>query len=260
VGQSIIATVEPHETVVLKTIRELGLERPVIFNKGAVMILPPGINKATGLAVALAELGLSARNVVAAGDADERPRAPRCRGIFGCVANAIATLKAAADRVTTAPRGEGVLEVIDDLIESDLRRSPPAARAAARAPGKDAKGDDFCLAAAADLAPRDGAHKTGKSKLVRGLLGRFARWANQFCVIDGRGLYLDFEPAARIRHARAPTGPARGLQRPRKTRPARGGVPRGDRAAAAPGVLRELRPGAGSAPRENRTPPLAGGR
>src|SRR5438477_4053049 len=42
VGQSIIATVEPHETVVLETIRALGLERPVIFNKGAVMILPPG--------------------------------------------------------------------------------------------------------------------------------------------------------------------------------------------------------------------------
>src|SRR5205807_10529137 len=46
VGHSIIATVEPHETVVLQTIRELGLEHPVIFNKGAVMILPPGINKA----------------------------------------------------------------------------------------------------------------------------------------------------------------------------------------------------------------------
>src|SRR6185436_19155803 len=69
VGRSIVATVEPHETVVLQTIRSLGLEHPVIFNKGAVMILPPGINKASGLRHALNELGLSARNLVAAGDA-----------------------------------------------------------------------------------------------------------------------------------------------------------------------------------------------
>ena len=33
----------------LEVIRELGLEIHVIFNRGAVMALPPGINKATGL-------------------------------------------------------------------------------------------------------------------------------------------------------------------------------------------------------------------
>src|SRR5215207_7488465 len=45
-GRSIIATWEPHETAVLETIRELGLEWQVIFNKGAVMVLPAGVNKA----------------------------------------------------------------------------------------------------------------------------------------------------------------------------------------------------------------------
>jgi hydroxymethylpyrimidine pyrophosphatase-like HAD family hydrolase len=49
VGQCIVATWEPNETVVLKVIRELGLELQIIFNKGAVMVLPPGINKAAGL-------------------------------------------------------------------------------------------------------------------------------------------------------------------------------------------------------------------
>jgi len=125
VGQSIIATVEPHETVVLNTIRELGLERPVIFNKGAVMILPPGINKASGLKAALQELGLSARNLVAAGDAENDHALLDSAEYSVAVANAITTLKEVADRVTREPRGDGVLELVADLIEHDLRNAPP---------------------------------------------------------------------------------------------------------------------------------------
>ena len=51
-GRVIVATWEPHQETVLKTIHEMGLELQVIFNKGAVMILPSGINKATGLTAA----------------------------------------------------------------------------------------------------------------------------------------------------------------------------------------------------------------
>ena len=53
----IVATWKPHETTVLEAIRDLGLELQVIFNKGAVMVLPAGVNKATGLAAALASSG-----------------------------------------------------------------------------------------------------------------------------------------------------------------------------------------------------------
>src|SRR5262249_50767628 len=63
-GHVIVATAEPHEKTVLQTIHELGLELQVIFNKGSVMVLPSGVNKATGLAEALAELGLSPHNAV----------------------------------------------------------------------------------------------------------------------------------------------------------------------------------------------------
>jgi hypothetical protein len=37
----------------------LGLELCVLFNRGAVMVLPSGITKASGLAAALEELELS---------------------------------------------------------------------------------------------------------------------------------------------------------------------------------------------------------
>src|SRR4029450_10366011 len=39
-GRAIVATREPHETTVLEVIKALGLELQVIFNKGAVMVLP----------------------------------------------------------------------------------------------------------------------------------------------------------------------------------------------------------------------------
>ena len=44
-GRAIISTRQPHESTVLELIRTLGLELHVVFNKGAVMILPSGINK-----------------------------------------------------------------------------------------------------------------------------------------------------------------------------------------------------------------------
>src|SRR5215207_3831834 len=62
VGHIIVATWEPNETAVLQTIRDLGLELEIIFNKGAVMVLPPGVNKASGLAAALHQIGISPHN------------------------------------------------------------------------------------------------------------------------------------------------------------------------------------------------------
>ena len=48
VGKSIVATLTPNATAVLEVIQALGLELQVIFNKDAVMVLPPGVNKASG--------------------------------------------------------------------------------------------------------------------------------------------------------------------------------------------------------------------
>jgi len=65
-----VATWHPNESAVLEVIRSLGLELQIIFNKNAVMVLPSGVNKRTGLAAALEELNLSSHNVVGVGDAE----------------------------------------------------------------------------------------------------------------------------------------------------------------------------------------------
>ena len=70
IGTVIVATWAPHEQTALQAIHDLGLDLQIIFNKGAVMILPTGVNKATGLTAALHEMELSPRNAVGVGDAE----------------------------------------------------------------------------------------------------------------------------------------------------------------------------------------------
>ena len=120
VGQVIVATWEPHQSTVLETIRESGLELEVIFNKGAVMILPTGMNKAFGLRAALAELGLREDSTGGVGDAENDPSFLRLCALGSAVANAIPSLKGQADAVTIKPRGQGVMEVIERLLTEDL--------------------------------------------------------------------------------------------------------------------------------------------
>jgi HAD superfamily hydrolase (TIGR01484 family) len=120
IGRSIVATREPNETIVLEIVRALGLELQIIFNKGAVMVLPAGVNKATGLAAALARLKLSPLNVVGVGDAENDRAFLQSCGCAVAVANALPMVKADADIITTAARGAGVVELIERLIANDL--------------------------------------------------------------------------------------------------------------------------------------------
>ncbi|AFZ18186.1 HAD family hydrolase [Allocoleopsis franciscana] len=125
VGRVIVATWHPHENTVLDVIRDLGLEYQVIFNKGAVMVLPSGVNKASGLSAVLKELGLPPHNTVAIGDAENDQAFLDFCGCGVAVANALPMLKEHADFVTKGDRGAGVVELIDKLIASDLAELAP---------------------------------------------------------------------------------------------------------------------------------------
>jgi hydroxymethylpyrimidine pyrophosphatase-like HAD family hydrolase len=124
-GRSIIATWKPHETEVLETIRDLGLDSQVIFNKDAVMVLPAGVTKATGLEAVLEELGLSPRNVVGVGDAENDHAFLRVCECAVAVANALPALKQLADFTTRGDHGAGVVELIDEIIADDLASREP---------------------------------------------------------------------------------------------------------------------------------------
>jgi len=211
VGHSIVATVEPHETTVLEAIRELGLENQVIFNKGAVMVLPAGVNKASGLKAALKELALSPRNLVAAGDGENDHALLESAEYSVATANAIATLRAKADRVTRETHGDGVLEVIADLIESDLARSPPRAPRRTLCIGRDAHGAPVTVGTAGVSMVVAGRPSARTTALVRGLLDRICAMGYQYCVIDTRGDYVEVEQAVVLGAADRPPDPMEAL-------------------------------------------------
>ncbi len=120
VGRGIVATWEPHEMTVLTAIRELGLELEMIFNKGAIMILPSGVNKSTGLKAALEILNLTFESVVGVGDAENDHTFLKACGFAVAVRNAIPSIKETATMVTESERGLGVIELIKEIIENDL--------------------------------------------------------------------------------------------------------------------------------------------
>jgi hydroxymethylpyrimidine pyrophosphatase-like HAD family hydrolase len=189
VGRSIVATWEPHDTTVLEAIRELGLELQVIFNKGAVMVLPSGINKASGLEAALASMDLSPHNAIGVGDAEnDHAFLARCECAVA-VANALPSLKEKADIVTAADHGAGVAELIDELLADDLaRRAPQLARH--RIPiGETAEGEQLALEPYGSSVLLAGTSGSGKSTATQGLLERIAERGYSFGVIDPEGDY-----------------------------------------------------------------------
>ncbi|PYQ43066.1 MAG: haloacid dehalogenase [Acidobacteria bacterium] len=124
VGRVVVATVEPHQVAALETIHRLGLGHKVVFNKGAVMLLPAGVDKASGLAVALGELGIGPERTVGIGDAENDHALFRLCGVGAAVANALPALKERAHYVTRGERGAGVAELADLLVADDLRGLP----------------------------------------------------------------------------------------------------------------------------------------
>lgn len=189
VGESIVGTVRPHELTVLEVIRDLGLELQVIFNRESVMVVPAGVNKASGLTVALRELGLSSRNIVGIGDG-ENDHALLGQCDYGvAVANAVPMLKASADWVTTEAAGRGVAEFIGELVKHDLSVSTFNASRRKILIGMRHNGEDVSIPAVGVNVLLTGSSGSGKSTLATGIFERVTEQGYQMCVIDPEGDY-----------------------------------------------------------------------
>jgi HAD superfamily hydrolase (TIGR01484 family) len=195
VGRGIVATWEPHESTVLQTIHDLGLELQVIFNKGAVMVLLAGVNKATGLAAALEEVGLSAHNAVGIGDAENDHAFLSLCECSVAVANALPMVKETADFVTRGDHGAGVIELIEELLADDLAGREDRLTRHHILLGTDADGREVHVRPYGINLLVVGTSGSGKSTVATGLLERLAERKYTFCIIDPEGDYEEFESA-----------------------------------------------------------------
>ncbi len=189
VGRTIIATWEPNESLVLNAIRDLGLEQHIIFNKGAVMVLPSEINKASGLKSALKRLRLSPHNVVGIGDAENDQAFLSSCGCAVAVNNALPTVKGKADFVVS-DHGSGVIELAHMLTNDDLASVRP--RVPRDQPVVGHRSDGVALTVSPfETVLVTGSSGGGKSTIVTALLEQMRDFAYQFCVVDPEGDYSE---------------------------------------------------------------------
>lgn len=189
VGRVIVSTWLPHHTTVLRAIQETGLELLVMFNKAAVMVLPTGINKATGLDYALRKLGLSFHEVVGIGDGEnDHSFLERCECAVA-VANAAPSIRELADFVTDSGDGAGVVELIDELIANDLASFEGELKHHFIAIGSRTGGARVAVPPYGMNILIAGPSGSGKSTVTTGIVERLIEQNYQVCIIDPEGDY-----------------------------------------------------------------------
>ncbi|MEM5423790.1 HAD hydrolase family protein [Paraburkholderia ferrariae] len=204
IGETLVATVKPHEHVALDVIRDLGLGLQIVFNGDAVMILAPGVSKASGLNAALDELELAPLNVVGVGDAENDHALLSACGLSIAVANALPALKKHADAVMHEAAGSGVAELIGMLLADDLRAiaavSPRrrvllgtrcSSQDNQKSHEQDREKNREWLPLQGSVSLLVGPSGCGKSTVTAGMLERLARAGCQLCVIDPEGDYAN---------------------------------------------------------------------
>lgn len=191
VGRIVVATFHPNESKILETLHTMGLDLHITFNKGAVMVLPAGVNKGTGLSAALRELRLSRHNVVAVGDAENDHSLLSMAECSVAVANALPVLKERAHITTTQDSGQGVVELIDRLLDSDLVECEELIKTNNVLFGHEDDEEGRCV----KFRPHDyriliaGPSQSGKSSVCMSILEQFASSGYQYCIIDPEGEY-----------------------------------------------------------------------
>jgi hydroxymethylpyrimidine pyrophosphatase-like HAD family hydrolase len=194
VGRVIVATREPHQQLVLETIQHFGLELQVIFNNGAVMVLPAGISKASGLTAALKKMGLSPHNAVGVGNAENDHTMLKLCEFSAAVRNALPALKETADWVTPADHGQGVAQLIERMIANDLADLDGKLTRHHLEFGVGA-GGPVCLPPYGPSVLIAGPSASGKSTVATQIVETLVERQYQFCLIDPEGDYENYEQA-----------------------------------------------------------------
>lgn len=124
-GQVLLSTCAQYDQVVLEEIGRLGLDYQLLHNREALMILPPGISKGTGVFEALGDLGISHHNTIGIGDAENDHALLEACEVGVAVANAIDSLKTRADVILSEPNGKGVARFLRGaILRGEIRVEP----------------------------------------------------------------------------------------------------------------------------------------
>jgi hydroxymethylpyrimidine pyrophosphatase-like HAD family hydrolase len=190
-GEVLLATDAIHDQTVLQEIARLGLEVQLVRNRGALMVLPPGVSKGTGLLEALADLGISRHSTVAVGDAENDHSLVESCELGVAVANAVPALQDHADVVLGERAGAGVIELLGGpLLRGDIRVQPKRWQVRL---GAGADGAAVTIPGSQVNLLVTGGTESGKSHLAGLLAERLVTMGYAVCVIDPEGDHTGLE-------------------------------------------------------------------
>lgn len=186
-GLSILATDAEYANACLEAIREAGVERTLVFNKGSLMLLPGGVTKGTGLLAALAALDLSPHNVAGIGDAENDHAFLSLCECAVAVADAVPALQERADHVTRAPGPAGTVEFIEAHLLGGAEELVPRLRRHHLELGRTADGTPVAIPAHDAGLLIVGPSASGKSTLTGVLVERLLAAGRSLLLLDPEG-------------------------------------------------------------------------
>ncbi len=204
VGTVLVGTWQEWAGEALGLVREAGLDLQLVFNRGALMIVPSGVTKETGVRRALLELGRSARNAVAFGDAENDLPLLRAAEIGVAARGSVASVLRTADESLSHPGPEGVAQFVRRIVESGGLAPTPARHAVEIGTALDGRAVHLPNDAGNVLVTGDA--QSGKSWLAGLVAERLVEAGYRIVVVDPEGDHGDIghHPGALVLGARLP--------------------------------------------------------
>lgn len=187
-GEVLLATNSIHDEFVTSVIDRLGLECQIVRNRGALMVLPAGVNKGSGLSEALADLGISLHNTVGIGDAENDHSLLDVCEIGVAVGDAVPSLRARADLVLTGEDGLAVRAFLAGPFLAGLPGTPSRRRTIALGMYDD--GTTATVPASRTTLAIHGASGSGKSYLAGLIAEQLIQLDYTICILDLEGDHL----------------------------------------------------------------------
>jgi hypothetical protein len=120
VGRVLIATETDSRPIVDSVIDRLRLDWHTVPNRKDLLVLPAGVDKATGLSTVLKRLQISPQHVAAVGDAENDCAMIEYCGLGVAVGNGVPRVKECAKLVMRGHAGHGVIELANRLLSEDF--------------------------------------------------------------------------------------------------------------------------------------------
>jgi hydroxymethylpyrimidine pyrophosphatase-like HAD family hydrolase len=196
VGRVIVGIARGDETGVKEALAAAGVTRDLIYNRAALMLLPAGVSKGSGMQHVLRFLGLSPHDVLALGDAEnDLPLFDAC-GFSGCPGDSLPAVRERVDWVFPGAHGDGIAAAITEQILQDRLAVEQSPRHRVPVGWVAATSEPVTIPARGVNVLIHGDPHSGKSWLAGALVERLVGARYAVCVIDPEG---DYRVLARLR-------------------------------------------------------------